>query len=155
MLGNILLWYSASFGLFIYFGFLVFYLLRRRRLVHDLPPTEWNQFQNIGYSLFFGYLVNYIPYFFTESTLFLHNYLPALVFKICLLCYVIDHIYLVCKRTNLKYLINIYKLIVMMWVLTIIYVFKTFTVLSYGSTTLTAEECLKLRWKDTWDFIFS
>lgn len=39
------------------------------------------------------------------------------------------------------------------WVLFIIYVFKKFIVFSYGTSALTAKDVIKLRWKDTWDFI--
>jgi dolichyl-phosphate-mannose-protein mannosyltransferase len=155
LLGNIFLWYSATFGLVLYLILLVFYLLRRCRRVYDLNEREWTKFQNVGYTLFCGYLINYLPYFFVERTLFLHNYLPALLFKISLLCYVIEHINFIVKRTNFKILLLIYKLLVVVWLALVIYVFQKFTVLSYGQKHLTADECLALRWKDTWDFIFS
>ena len=38
-----------------------------------------------------GYALHYFPYFLVERTLFLHHYLPAYMFKICLLAAVIEH----------------------------------------------------------------
>jgi len=45
----------------------------------------WKQFVEVGDVLFIGYLVHYVPYLLMERTLFLYNYLPALLFSILLL----------------------------------------------------------------------
>lgn len=150
-----MLWYSATIGLAVYVAFLIFYLLRRQRLIYDLTPKEWGKYQEMGFTLFLGYLINFLPYFFVERTLFLHNYLPALVFKICLLCFLIEHIYVILKKLKQKLLLMAYKLLVVIWLFNVFYVYKTFFALTYGRTNLTVDECLNLRWKDTWDFIFS
>lgn len=50
------------------------------------------QFITIGEVLVVGYGLHYIPYFFTDRTLFLHHYLPALVFKILLCAAFIQHL---------------------------------------------------------------
>lgn len=155
MLGNIALWYSATIGLVLYIVTLVFYLLRRRRQIIDLTNQEWMKFQNIGFTLFGGYLINYLPYFFVERTLFLHNYLPALVYKICLLCYLIEHGYDTLKKLQQKLIIILYKILIVAWLFYICYVFRTFLSVSYGRTKLTTDFVMQLRWKDTWDFIFA
>lgn len=150
-----MLWYSATISLGVYVAFLIFYLLRRQRQIHDLTLAEWTKFQDMGFTLFLGYLINFLPYFFVERTLFLHNYLPALVFKICLLCFLIEHIYILLKKLKQEILLVVYKLLVVIWLFNVFYVYKTFFALTYGRTKLTVDECLNLRWKDTWDFIFS
>lgn len=155
LLGNIALWYSATIGLVLYVVTLVFYLLRRRRQIIDLTHQEWMKFQNIGFTLFGGYLINYLPYFFVERTLFLHNYLPALVYKICLLCYLIEHGYDTLKKLQQKLIIILYKILIVAWLFYIFYVFRTFLSVSYGRTKLTTDFVMQLRWKDTWDFIFA
>ncbi|CAO1319292.1 unnamed protein product [Diamesa serratosioi] len=155
LLGNIALWYSATIGLVLYVVTLVFYLLRRRRQIIDLSNQEWMKFQNIGFTLFGGYLINYLPYFFVERTLFLHNYLPALVYKICLLCYLIEHGYDTLKKLQQKLIILVYKILIVAWLFYIFYVFRTFLSVSYGRTKLTTDYVMQLRWKDTWDFIFA
>jgi dolichyl-phosphate-mannose-protein mannosyltransferase len=155
LLGNIALWYSTTLGLLFYLVLLVFYLLRRRRQIIDLNDQEWMKFQNIGFTLFLGYMINFVPYFFVERTLFLHNYLPALVFKICLLCFLVEHVYDVLRKGNQHFIIFAYKLLVVTWLFYVFHVFRTFLSVSYGRTKLTTDCVMKLRWRDTWDFIFS
>lgn len=155
LLGNIALWYSTTTGLLVYVALMVFYSLRRRRQIIDLNDQEWRKFQNIGFTLFLGYLVNFLPYFFIERTLFLHNYLPALVYKICLLCFLIEHVYDALRKSNQKLIILAYKLFVITWLFYVFHVFRTFLTVSYGRSKLTTDCVMKLRWRDTWDFIFS
>lgn len=154
LLGNIALWYSSTIGLIFYVALLVFYLLRRRRQIIDLNDQEWMKFQNIGCTLLGGYILNFIPYLFVERTLFLHNYLPALVYKICLLCFLIEHVYDILRNFNQKFIIFLYKLLIVAWICYVFHVFQTFLSVSYGRTPLTTESISKLRWRDTWDFIF-
>jgi dolichyl-phosphate-mannose-protein mannosyltransferase len=134
---------------------MVFYLLRRRRQIIDLSEQEWMKFESIGCTLFAGYAINFAPYFFVERTLFLHNYLPALVYKICLLCALIEHVYDILRRRNQNFMIFVYKAAVVVWIAYVFHVFQTFLSVSYGRTQLTTDSIMKLRWKDTWDFIFS
>ncbi|XP_018574130.1 protein O-mannosyltransferase 1 isoform X2 [Anoplophora glabripennis] len=49
LLGNIIIWYSATICLFVYSCLLIFYLLRRRRLCYDLDEKTWIQFQVIDH----------------------------------------------------------------------------------------------------------
>ncbi|XP_072376843.1 protein O-mannosyltransferase 1 [Diabrotica undecimpunctata] len=154
LLGNIAIWYSATFGLFTYFSLLVIYLLRRRRQCYDLHPHIWTQFQKTGEIFFTGYLFHYLPYFFVDRTLFLHNYLPAYAFKTLLLVATIEHVYVVLHDVfRVKFLKMLFLVVLVIWLGWVVYVFKKFSVLSYGTTDLTTEDILKLRWKDTWDFI--
>lgn len=155
LLGNIALWYSTTMSLLFYVALLVFYLLRRRRQIIDLSDQEWRKFQRIGFTLLLGYLLNFVPYFFVERTLFLHNYLPALVYKICLLCCLVEHVYDVLRKRHQSLMIFAYKLLIVGWLLYVLHVFRTFLSVSYGRTSLTTDCVMKLRWRDTWDFIFS
>lgn len=93
LLGNIAIWHSATISVLLYATLLVFYSLRRRRKFFDITNDEWTRFLDFGYILFAGYLAHFLPYFFVERTLFLHHYLPALVFKILLTAAVLDHVY--------------------------------------------------------------
>lgn len=153
-MGNIVIWYSATVSLIIYSGLLVFYLLRRRRLCYDLDEENWQKFQQIGEIFLTGYLFHYLPYFFVERTLFLHHYLPAFVFKTLLMAALIEHIYIL-LRDFLKFRIIacVYITVLLVWVGIVFCTFKKFTVLSYGTTPLTTNDIVSLRWKDTWDFI--
>ncbi|XP_050307273.1 protein O-mannosyltransferase 1 [Anthonomus grandis grandis] len=150
LMGNIAIWYLSTVGLTIYFALLVFYLLRRRRRCYDLTSEEWDKFQLIGQVLFLGYLFHYIPYFFVERTLFLHHYLPAFAFKTLLFAATIEHIYVILK---IKFLTRLLTVFVLIMVFVVVYVFKRFSVFSYGNVALSTSDILNLRWHDTWDFI--
>ncbi|KRT84609.1 hypothetical protein AMK59_2027 [Oryctes borbonicus] len=154
LLGNIVIWYSATYSLFMYSILLVFYLLRRRRLCFDIEEETWNRYLLTGKVFLVGYLFHFLPYFFVERTLFLHNYLPAFTFKVLLMTSLIDHVYYILKyRLKSRLPSYIFLAFLFGWVCIIFLVFKTFLVLSYGMTALTTQDVIYLRWKDTWDFI--
>lgn len=48
LLGNVLIWYSATLALAAYSALLVLYLLRRRRQCFDIDDAEWRQFRTTG-----------------------------------------------------------------------------------------------------------
>uniref|UniRef100_A0A2K5PW37 Dolichyl-phosphate-mannose--protein mannosyltransferase n=1 Tax=Cebus imitator TaxID=2715852 RepID=A0A2K5PW37_CEBIM len=92
LLGNIVIWVSGSLALAIYMLLFLWYLLRRRRNVHDLPQDAWLCWVLAGSLCGGGWAVNYLPFFLMEKTLFLYHYLPALTFQILLLPVVLQHI---------------------------------------------------------------
>lgn len=154
LLGNIVVWYSGTVSILIYSCLLVFYLMRRRRLCFDVSDEEWKRFVIFGEVLLVGYLLHFLPFFFIERTMFLHHYLPAFVFKVLITSAVIDHLhYLIGTRLKWNLALFVFKISILAWIGFIIFVFKKFSVLSYGTTPLTVSEILKLRWRDTWDFI--
>ncbi|XP_063977275.1 protein O-mannosyltransferase 1 [Diachasmimorpha longicaudata] len=153
LLGNVIVWYSGTFAVSVYTAVLLVYLMRRRRCCFDIGEDEWNRFTGFGQVLFAGYLLHYLPFFFVERTLFLHHYLQAFVFKVLLTASVIDHGYCVVRENCRRSVLSIVRLIIVIWVGGIVYVFRKFSVLSYGMSPLTAKDVMKLRWSDTWDFI--
>ncbi|XP_073836966.1 protein O-mannosyltransferase rt [Musca autumnalis] len=155
LLGNILIWYSCTLGLVIYLAFFFFYLLRRHRRCYDIDEAEWNRLLNVGHIYFIGYLIHYVPYFTMETTLFLHNYLPAFLYKVQLLCFVVDHIEYLLRHFygSSKWILKSYRLAVLTWFVAVVGVYIRFLPISYGWKALTLPELLNLRWKDTWDFV--
>ncbi|XP_032664728.1 protein O-mannosyltransferase 1 [Odontomachus brunneus] len=158
LLGNIAIWYSGTTSVIVYSALLIFYLMRRRRKCFDIAEEEWEKFVNNAYVLLAGYFLHFLPFLFVERTLFLHHYLPAFVFKVLLTAATIDHLsYLTgcVPGTHRPWSVISYVLrcSTFAWVLFVIYVFKKFVVLSYGTSVLSAKDVIKLRWKDTWDFI--
>ncbi|XP_070164054.1 protein O-mannosyltransferase rt isoform X1 [Polyergus mexicanus] len=154
LLGNIAIWYSGTISVIVYSGLLIFYLMRRRRKCFDIAEEEWEKFVNNAYVLLTGYLLHFLPFLFVERTLFLHHYLPAFIFKVLLTAATIDHLYYLIG-THRPWNISLYILTcgTIAWILFVIYVFKKFIVFSYGTSALSAKDVIKLRWKDTWDFI--
>ncbi|XP_066603868.1 protein O-mannosyltransferase 1 [Prorops nasuta] len=154
LLGNIAIWYSGTLSLITYSALLIFYLIRRRRMCFDIDETEWRRFINIANVLLSGYLLHFIPFLFVERTLFLHHYLPAFIFKTILTAATIDHLYYLAE-TRLKSKISSYlfQCSTIAWIVFIVIVFRKFLALTYGTTVLSAKDVLRLRWRDTWDFI--
>ncbi|CAG9824993.1 unnamed protein product [Phaedon cochleariae] len=154
LLGNIVIWYSATLGLLLYSAFLIVYLLRRRRLCYDLDPIAWHQFQLTGEICLGGYLIHYLPFFFVDRTLFLHHYLSAFAFKVLLLAATLEHVHFVLKVVFRRRLLAKFFVVgVLVWLVWAVYVFREFSALSYGNVALSTSDILKLKWKETWDFI--
>ncbi|KAK7576004.1 hypothetical protein V9T40_012290 [Parthenolecanium corni] len=151
LLGNIIVWYSGFIAVFVYIGLANLYLMRRRRLHYDIDAATWNHFSKIGQVLLVGYFLHYLPYFFVDRTLFLHHYLQALVFKCMLTTAVIEHIHILLRKYQI--LKTLQFLLTSIWIVAVIWIFRKFSVLSYGVTPLTAVDVIKLRWKNSWDFI--
>ena len=60
--------------------------------------VEWNHFVFIAELLIGGYFLHYLPFFLTDSTLFLHSYLPCVIYKILAATALVDHLYVVSHR---------------------------------------------------------
>ncbi|XP_017133950.1 protein O-mannosyltransferase 1 isoform X1 [Drosophila elegans] len=156
LLGNVLIWYTATTGILVYAGLLAFYAARRQRLCFDISEQEWQRFLIAGDTFFVGYLIHYLPYFFVDRTLFLHNYLPAFVFKLLLLSFVADHLDYLLRRFCTGrgvHLVRLYRLMLILWLVGVISIFFKFIPLSYGARKMSTGEVRSLRWKDTWDFV--
>lgn len=159
LLGNVAIWYSGTAAFIAYVALLVLYLLRRRRQCYDIDEATWMQFRACGEVLLVGYLMHFLPYFFVDRTMFLHNYLPALVFKILVTSALAEHWHrLVEQLLKSKLHSRVYNVAVVAWLIGILYIFKRFSVLSYGlmtinNRTISPEDIIALRWKDSWDFI--
>ncbi|KAH9361435.1 hypothetical protein HPB48_003891 [Haemaphysalis longicornis] len=101
-----------------------------------------------------GYAMHLVPYFFADRTLFLHHYLPALLYKILGLVVVLEHLdYVLCHVIKKKWLQLGFYGAAILWLLSVVYVFWRFSVFSYGTTALSAQDVLDLKWKDSWSFI--
>ncbi|KAI5704550.1 hypothetical protein M8J75_006542 [Diaphorina citri] len=154
LLGNLITWYSGVLALLLYPSLLIFYLLRRCRLCFDLSPLEWSQFCLSGQVFLVAYCLHYLPYYFVERTLFLHHYLTALVFKILLAAALLQYVdYLVTTKLRIRLVQLVYNILIVAWLASILITFRKFSVLSYGTTPLSAVDIVRLKWKDSWDFI--
>ncbi|KAG7168966.1 O-mannosyltransferase 1-like [Homarus americanus] len=153
-IGNIVTWLSGTLSLVVYASLFLVYLLRRQRACYDLPEDAWNKFCSIGEVLGIGYAVHYFPYFLVDRTLFLHHYMPAYIFKLCMLAAMIEHgHYLVCQYFKSPRVAKVYVGAVGVWMVAILYVFWFFAPVTYGATDLTADQVMKMAWRETWDLI--
>lgn len=84
----------------------------------------------------------------------MHHYLPALLYKILGLVVVLEHLdYVLCHVIKKKWLQLGFYGAAILWLLSVVYVFWRFSVFSYGTTALSAQDVLDLKWKDSWSFI--
>jgi len=154
LLGNVLIWYSATLALAIYFTLLIFYMLRQRRQCYDIHSDAWNQFRTTGEIIVLGYAFHFVPYFFVDHTLFLHHYLPALVFQLMLTAAVVEHLFYLTRLVFARQVINWMFIIgALAWMSGILYFFKMFVPLCYGLGPMNAAQINELKFKESWDFI--
>ena len=110
-------------------------------------------------------MLHFLPYFLSERTLFLHHYLPAVVFKIILVASVTGHLTerliesnvitttnhstSTTKSIRLQLVIAIYVALLS----AVGYTFVQFLPLSYGIQELSAAEVAQLKWRKTWHLL--
>lgn len=151
LLGNVVIWASASLATVVYVLLLFWYLLRRRRCIRDLPEDCWLRWVLAGAVCAGGWAVNYLPFFLMEKTLFLYHYLPALAFQILLLPVVLQHVAdRLCRSPLLR---SVFASLVVAWYSCACHVFNTLRPLTYGDRSLSPGELKALRWKDSWDIL--
>ncbi|KAM6170675.1 protein O-mannosyl-transferase 1 isoform 5-T5 [Rhynchocyon petersi] len=151
LLGNIVIWASASLAMVTYTLLSFWYLLRRRRNICDLPEDCWLRWLLTGTLCCGGWAVNYLPFFMMEKTLFLYHYLPALTFQILLLPMVLQHVNDYLCRSQLQS--HVFSALVVAGYASACHVFNTLRPLTYGDTSLSTSELKALRWKDSWDIL--
>lgn len=151
LLGNIVIWTSASLATVAYTLLFFWYLLRRRRNICDLPEDAWSHWVLAGALCIGGWALNYLPFFLMERMLFLYHYLPALTFQILLLPIVMQHASDHLCRSQLQR--NVFSALVVAWYSSACHVSNMLRPLTYGDTSLSPGELRALRWKDSWDIL--
>ncbi|XP_046370265.2 protein O-mannosyl-transferase 1-like [Haliotis rufescens] len=151
LLGNPVVWWCASLSVATYTALLVFYILRRQRNIYDITDAEWDNFVFQGELLVGGYLLYYVPFFLLDRTLFLHHYLPAIVFKILVLAAIIDHLHNIFHRNRIISSVVTYTAVALFTCA--VYSFYLLTPFTYGNQPLSEEEIQHLTWQESWDFL--
>ncbi|XP_034968515.1 protein O-mannosyl-transferase 1 isoform X1 [Zootoca vivipara] len=153
LLGNIVTWMSANAATAAYVALFLWYLLRRRRNICDIPEEAWWQWVSAGGLCVGGWAMNYLPFFLMEKTLFLYHYLPALTFQILLIPVVLQHTSEYLCRSRLSK--SMHSALVVAWFSSVYLTYHTFRPLTYGKPPLTKSQLQDLRWKDSWDILIS
>ncbi|XP_069093187.1 protein O-mannosyl-transferase 1 isoform X1 [Pleurodeles waltl] len=151
LLGNIVICYSANAGVMLYLLLFLWYLMRRQRKIQDLSEDSWQTWTVAGALLLGGWVVNYLPFFLMEKTLFLYHYLPAYTFQVILLPIVLQHTY--DHLLSTPALKTAFCCVVTAWFSSVYMVYQTFSPLTYGQPALPASELGALRWKESWDIL--
>ncbi|KAH9495690.1 Protein O-mannosyl-transferase 1 [Bulinus truncatus] len=151
LIGNIVVWHASAVSVIAYLALFTFYMLRRQRDIFDISEAKWQHFLFLGELFVGGYLLHYLSYFLEDRTLFLHHYLPSVIFKVLVLAALGDHLYAISPK--IPVLTSIIKYGSVVLVAVAIHVFITFSVFTYGNEALSAQQIKSLTWMDTWDFL--
>ncbi|XP_037082464.1 protein O-mannosyltransferase 1-like [Pollicipes pollicipes] len=153
LLGNAAVWAAASGALCLYAGLALVYLLRRRRGCYDIPDAEWTKMCTICQTILAGFAFNYVPYFVIDHTFFLHHYMLAYIFAVMITACAVDHLYFIADHLGWRPLRHLLTLCLLAWLAACVYTFAEFSVLSYGTTALSAGDVRSLSWRTSWDLI--
>ena len=151
-IGNPLVWWAGSACVLLYAALAGIYLLRRQRSVYDMARGEWNMFAICVYLVVGGYVINFIPYFPSNKLLFVHSYLPALLFKLIAIPVLADHLYSV-FFVRFPLLQNVVKVCCVVYCLAVVWCFHYFSAFTYGTKALGAKDIRSKKWLATWDFL--
>uniref|UniRef100_A0A8C9EIN6 dolichyl-phosphate-mannose--protein mannosyltransferase n=1 Tax=Pavo cristatus TaxID=9049 RepID=A0A8C9EIN6_PAVCR len=150
LLGNVCTWASANVAAVVYTCLSLWYLIRRRRKIYDIPEDAWQLWVSAGQICVGGWVVNYLPFFLMEKTLFLYHYLPALTFQILLIPIVLQHLSdHLCRSLLSK---SMFSALVVAWFSSVCFAYRTFSPVTYGEP-LSVAELKDLRWKDSWNIL--
>ena len=151
LVANITVWYASLVGVITFLTLFLFYLLRRQRECYDISEDNWRHFLFLLELFPGGYALHYLPYFLEDRTLFLHHYLPSVVYKVIALAAVGDHLYHMSAKSSVARGVIKYSCVVLLAVQ--IQAFLSLSIFSYGSEAPTKQQIESLRWVDTWDFL--
>ena len=127
-------------------------------------PELWLKYVNIAMVTIGGWLFNFMPYFFMDRNLFLHHYLPSLVFKLITMAALVelfqDLLAASVQWTSIKFVKTHLKTLESVLHLGLLTVISWFFIgfikllpLSYGSGSMTADDIRQLKWRESWHLI--
>ena len=91
LVGNPVIWWGSSLSLIVALPVLAWYIMRRQRRIHDMPPKVWDDFLfglKVGW---IGWFLQYFPFLMMGRVTYLHHYLPTLYFAVIVLVHLLDH----------------------------------------------------------------
>lgn len=151
LIGNPLVWWSASAAVAIYVLFKGLAVLRWQRSCGDYSNTIFKRFDyEIGTSVL-GWALHYFPFYLMQRQLFLHHYFPALYFGIIAFCQVFDFVTARIAVVGLKDHPIINKATATALLALSGVVFYLYSPLAYGNPW-TKAECNRVKLFNTWDW---
>ncbi|KAJ7240005.1 glycosyltransferase family 39 protein [Mycena rebaudengoi] len=144
LIGNPMVWWLSSLGVFSYICVRGFLILRAKRGYRDFDNTKVVKYDSLCGFLFAGWFLHYFPFYIMGRQLFLHHYFPSLYFAILLLAGVFDLVTST-LRPRVRLQIAAVLIIIAIWN------FAHFSPLAYGNQW-TKGKCNSSKWLKTWDF---
>jgi len=92
LMGNPVVWYTATLAVLIYVIFKGIAVLRWQRSCTDYSNTIFKRFDYEVGSSVLGWAFHYFPFYLMQRQLFLHHYFPALYFAVIAFCQIFDFV---------------------------------------------------------------
>lgn len=151
LMGNPIIWWSATAAVALYILFKGLAVLRWQRSFNDYANPIFKRFDyEIGTSVL-GWALHYFPFFLMQRQLFLHHYFPALYFAIIALCQVFDFATARVAGFGLKENPIVNRVSALSFLVLSMVVFGLFSPLAYGNAW-TKADCNRVKLFSTWDF---
>ncbi|KAK4161459.1 glycosyltransferase [Cladorrhinum sp. PSN259] len=151
LIGNPLVWWSATAAVVIYAVFKGLAVLRWQRSFNDYASPVFKRFDyEIGTSVL-GWALHYFPFYIMQRQLFLHHYFPALYFSIIAFCQIYDFVVARISLLGLKQHPLVGKAGAVAFLALSAVVFCLYSPLAYGNAW-TKPECKRVKLFSTWDW---
>ncbi|KAL2150052.1 hypothetical protein VTH82DRAFT_7728 [Thermothelomyces myriococcoides] len=151
LIGNPVIWWSATAAVVIYVVFKGIAVLRWQRSCNDYSKPVFKRFDyEVGTSVL-GWALHYFPFFLMQRQLFLHHYFPALYFGIIAFCQIYDFVTARIPGIGLKENPVIGKAGAVGFLVLSMIVFTLLSPLAYGNAW-TRAECRRVKLFRTWDW---
>ncbi|KAI5295292.1 hypothetical protein KEM52_001811 [Ascosphaera acerosa] len=151
LLGNPVIWWSATVSIAIYLVFKAVATLRWQRGYTDYDRINFKRFDyELGQTIL-GWAFHYFPFYLMARQLFLHHYLPALYFSIMAFCQVVDFAVNRLALLGGKKSPLVGKLVMGVFVTLSVVAYLLYAPLAYGNMW-TERECRRVKLLDSWDF---
>lgn len=151
LMGNPIVWYTASLAVVIYAAFKGVAVLRWQRSCNDYSNTTFKRFDYEIGSTVLGWALHYFPFFLMQRQLFLHHYFPALVFAIMAFCQIFDFATARSPIAAIRENPIINKAGVIALLVVSAVAFALYSPLAYGNAW-TKTECNRVKLFNTWDW---
>lgn len=139
LLGNIVCWWISISSVFIYTALLLLDRLAERRGIKLFNAESLQVLHKKGSIFYLAWIAHYIPFFFMQRSLYLHHYLPSLIFSFLVAATVYEFISCYVKKLAMKALLGAF-------LSSAVYVYWVFSPLVYGLSSDVPQ------WISSWDF---
>ncbi|QPG76242.1 hypothetical protein FOA43_003628 [Brettanomyces nanus] len=142
LLGNLITYYLVAFSV------IIFGLWELGKLITWNPNRVTTSSGRVydyefhGLDFFIGYLINLVPFYLMDQTVFLFHYIPALYFGILLVCQTFE--FIVSRRAKVGYCF------MLLWGVAILVTYIEFAPLIYG-LKWTRQACERMLISPAWD----
>jgi dolichyl-phosphate-mannose-protein mannosyltransferase len=151
LIGNPIVWWSATAAIVAYVLFKGIAVLRWQRSCNDYADVIFKRFDyEIGSSVL-GWALHYFPFFLMQRQLFLHHYFPALYFGVMAFCQIFDFLTARVPTFGIKSkpIINQASAVALLAI--VVAVFGLYAPLAYGGAW-TKSQCNAVKLFDSWDW---